>query len=256
MDARTGRLSSPGEHAARARVEAVYRAVDRLSPSDLNEIPVPPVDLDDRDARIEALERLADGAGRRPLLDDARAALANAILARFADIRPYPYGINPTGSARVEDQAAVVTALRDLVAVAVMQDRLEPEDARALARPGLHLLGSRVAILDDHAWADLARDAEAPDGTVATLAGAPTEADWAAAAEQARTDRVAALQDGYVPPGTRIMRRGLVGVVAAAGVIGAVAWGLAEDDFLLGLLVAAAVVALGWTFATWSPRRR
>src|SRR5436190_15057105 len=114
----TGRLSAPGEHAARARVETIFAAVDRLSPVDLNDIVAPRLDHGDRDARLAELERLAAGAGRAALLDDAREALSNAILARHADIRPYPYGMTTTGTARVEDQAAIVTALRDLVAVA------------------------------------------------------------------------------------------------------------------------------------------
>jgi len=250
----TGRLSAPGEHAARARVETVYAAVDRLSPIDLNEMVAPRIDLDDRDARLAELERLAAGAGRADLLDDAREALSNAIIARHADIRPYPYGMTTTGTARVEDQAAIVTALRDLVAVAVMQDRLEPDDARALARPGLQLLGSRVPLLDDPAWADLA----APAGvTSLPPAGAPTEDEWAAAdAHAAPAGREDAVDDGYTPPGTRVMRRGFFAVVAAVGVPVGVAWGVSEDSIVVGLLIAAAVVALCWTFATWSPARR
>ncbi|HEY3335011.1 MAG TPA: hypothetical protein VGK16_07200 [Candidatus Limnocylindrales bacterium] len=253
MSGGSGRLSSPGEHAARARVEAVYEAVDRLSASDLNEIPAPPFGATGREGRLDELERLADGSGRRPLLDEARDALANAILARFAGIRPYPYSINPTGAARVEDQAVIIAVLRDLVAVAVMQDRLEPEDARALARPGLRMLGSRASVLDDRAWEDLLGPA---DAAAAVPEGAPREEDWVAADEAARVAGRDPGLDGYAPPGTRLMRRAFFGVVAVVGVVGAVAWGFGERNLPVALLAAGAVLALCWTFATWSPRRR
>lgn len=177
------------------------------------------------------------------------------MIARLADMRPYPDGLYARGSARAEDQAATVAALRDLVAVAVMQDRLEPDDARALAKPGLHVLGSRLPVLEDPAWADLA----APEVEAAQMpapAGAPTEAEWAAAAVQARSDAPGAEGDeGYSPPGTRLMRRAFFGIIAVTGSLAAVVWGIGEDRMLVGLLVAGAVLALCWTFATWSPRR-
>ena len=75
----TGRLSAPGEHAARARVETIFAAVDRLSAVDIYELAAPSIDRDDRDVRMAELERLADGAGRGDLLDDACEALTNAV---------------------------------------------------------------------------------------------------------------------------------------------------------------------------------
>jgi hypothetical protein len=246
-----GRLSAPGEYAARARVETVFAWVDQLSAVDIYEMASPAIDLDDRDARMDELERLADAAGRGALLDDAREALTNAVASRIATIRTYPYGMMTAGTARAEDQVAIVRALRDLVAVAVMRDRLEPDDARALAMPGLQVLGSRVPVLEDPAWADLATPL---DDAAAPPEWAPTEEEWAVADAQARRDEIVEL-DRYSPPGTRVMRRGLFAVIGVFGVAGAILYGYAAQALPAALLVAGAVAALCWTFATWSPRR-
>ena len=47
------------------------------------------------------------------------------------------------------------------------------------------------------------------------------------------------------------MRIVFFGVVGAVGTIAGVGWGFASGQLLLGILVAAAVVAVCWTFATW-----
>jgi hypothetical protein len=128
----------------------------------------------------------------------------------------------------------------------VMQDRLDPADARSLARPGLGLLDARARVLDDPAWADLADPSD--DGR-AEPPGAPLEEDWAAA-------DAGSTVEGYVPPGTRTMRRGFFGVVGVVGVVAALGYGFVAQELPASLLWAGAVAALCWTFATWSPRRR
>ena len=65
------------------------------------------------------------------------------MLARFAASLAYPYGLRPVSNARTEDKAAIIAALLDLVAVAVVEDRLDPTDAAVLSRPGRLLLGHR-----------------------------------------------------------------------------------------------------------------
>jgi len=247
----TGRLSAPGEHAARARVETIFAAVDRLSAVDIYELAAPSIDRDDRDVRMAELERLADGAGRGDLLDDACEALTNAFVTRLSSIRTYQYGMVTAGTARAEDQVMIVTVLRDLVAVAVMQDRLEPDDARALAGPGIQLLASRLDVLDDPSLADLATPL---DQTAPPLVGAPTEEEWAAAEAQARQGEVIE-QDRYSPPGTHALRRGFFALIGVVGVAGALVYGYAAQTLPAALLVAGAVAAVCWTFATWSPRR-
>ncbi len=176
---RPNELRPPGEREAIARIETVYEAVDGLSADDLNAAPVPKLDLEVRDERLAALEDLADGLGRGDLLDEARDTLREAVLERFTASLSYPYGFRPLSMARTEDKAAILAALLDLVAVAVVEDRLDPAEADALREPGLLVL-SLVGDLDDHA---IGAHGDLQPSSPERLAGdgAPTEADWAEA---------------------------------------------------------------------------
>jgi hypothetical protein len=129
-----------GLDAAQARVEALFAAIDRLGPQDLDLVALPAPDPEERAARVRRLEALADEAGRRELLDDARDALQRELLERWTSQLRLAFGAESTMTGRAADRAAAVTALRDLVAVAVMRDRLEQEDADALSEAGLVLL--------------------------------------------------------------------------------------------------------------------
>src|SRR3954451_14255682 len=117
---RINQLRAPREADARDRSEAGYAAVDALTPDALDVVPIHVIDRVDRDRRIEALEAVAERAGRRELLDTARDRLQQAVLERFASRIASPYGMQIVGSARVEDRSAVIRALRDLVAVSVL----------------------------------------------------------------------------------------------------------------------------------------
>jgi hypothetical protein len=181
--ARPNELLPPGEREAIARIEAVYEAVDGLSADDLNASPPPRLDMDDRDERLARLEELADGLGRGDLLDEARDELREAVLARFSAGLAYPYGRRPVPNARTEDKAAILAALLDLVAVAVVEDRLDPIDAAVLSRAGRLLLG--IADGDGDAGDDQGPDdaplRPPPSPDDLARSGAPTDADWAEA---------------------------------------------------------------------------
>jgi hypothetical protein len=180
---RPNELQPPGEREAIARIEAVYAAVDGLSPDDLNAAPPPRLDLADRDERVAAVEALADGLGRGDLLDDARDELREAVLARFSAGLAGQYGLGPLSMARTEDKAAILAALLDLVAVAVVEDRLDPVDAAVLSLPGRLVLGI-AGDPDAGAGDDRIRDDPLlPPLSPSDLehAGAPSEADWAEA---------------------------------------------------------------------------
>ncbi|MHB8890739.1 MAG: hypothetical protein ACYC65_01700 [Candidatus Limnocylindrales bacterium] len=234
------RLSAPGERAAHARVEAVFAAADRLSPEDLQLRAVPRRDPEEREILLADLERVADRHGRGALLDEARDWLREALLtraiARLTSESGFPGRV---GGGRPADQAAILLAIEDAVSVAVVEDLLEAGSAATLADPGRGLLG--LAPL-----AGSAAVAAGDDGP----AWEPSTADWAAAA--AGDTRTASR---YSPPGTRGMRAVFFGAIAVSGSVAAIAWGLTEGSIWLGGLLAVAVVALCWTFATWRPRR-
>lgn len=239
------RLSTPGERDARARVESVFAAVDRLSADDLNQAAVPVLDLEDRDVLLEELERRADSADRGRLLDRARDGLRDAMLRRFADRYAYPYGISATGSARVQDQAAIITALRDLVAVAATRDLIDPADADILSAPGLQILGAAAdaALLDPSA---VSAGTHAADDTGR---GAPTADDWAAAEAGATAIEPRARSSATRDP------RGLVLLALAAGsVLAIVAMRTDRSQVVVGALLGGAAILVVWAVLAW--RRR
>jgi hypothetical protein len=233
------RLSTPGERAARRRVEAIFERIDALTAADLDLIAARPPDPDLRDDLLAGLEDAADRHGRGELLEEARSAVRDELFRRISATFPSDRitgGTLPGPS--TDDIAGLVLVLQDLVAVAVTEDFLAPDPAATLAEPGRELLGLAEPAMDD-------------GGPSAPEAGhdarwAPSAADWAAADEGRTT------VDPDVPmPGIRGMWVGFVTVTGVVGVVGALAYGLASDQLLLGALVAAAVAALWWTFATF-----
>jgi hypothetical protein len=140
--------------------------------------------MDDRDERLARLEELADGLGLGDLLDEARDELREGVLARFSAGLAYPYGLRPVPNARTEDKAAILAALLDLVAVAVMEDRLDPTDAEVLSRAGRILLGiagGGNGDAGDDRDPDAAPLRPPPSPDELARSGAPTDADWAEA---------------------------------------------------------------------------
>lgn len=242
---RPNRLSTPGEREAHARIEAVFAAVDRLSAEELNNATAPRADAVDRDSRRVLVEQIADTAGFGAMLDRARDSLTDALLRRFADRIAYPYGTRAVGSARVEDQAAVITALRDLVAVAAVRDLVSDDDAAALAAPGLVILGAES--LDE--VLDLAVGDPALDGGDDPGRGAPTAADWAAAASGETAIRQPGSDRGRRDP------RALVLLVLVAGsVLAIVAVRMDRSQVAVGALLAGAAILVVW--AVLALRRR
>ena len=232
-----------GERAARERVEAVWTAIDTLSPENLQAAPVPRLDLEDREVLLADLERLADRLGRGRLLDEVRAETRDAISRRFVDRWPLrPYGTSAYAGARTEDQVAIAMALEDLVSVAVMEDQLDPDDAEVLAGPG-RLIATTGPSLGDVGQAD---DADEPSVPQDAPPGAPSERDWAEADHGATV-----VQPDVELPGPHGMRIAFFGVMGVLGVVGAIGVGVVDGEPLFGLLVAGAIAALCWTFATY-----
>jgi hypothetical protein len=231
-----------GERAARERVEAVYAAVDRLTPEDLSWTSVPDRDLEERTVLLADLEHEVDRHGRGALLDEARTWLRDAIAQRVASRGWFPEvgvaGISRLG--RADDIADVRLALEDAVSVAVAEDVIDPVTAAALADPGRRLL----------------RMDPLPASSVEPVPAAdpwePSPADWAAA-----VDDGPAVVDGEQPmDGSRGMQAVFFAGVGAFGALTAIVLGLAGDQWLLGVLAAVAIGVLAWTFATYRPARR
>jgi hypothetical protein len=228
-----------GERAARERVEAVYAAVDELTSLDLRMATVAARDMETREVLLADLERQAGRVGRGALLDEARGWLRDAISARAATFVYNDPGLPARPASPDPDQlAAVVVALSDTVSVAVAEDLVSVADAAALAGPGRRLLG-----MDP-----LPGSAVEPEPHPG--AWQPSAADWTAAAGGPQ-----AVDRGAPMAGNRSLQRGFFAVVGLVGAALVALWGLTTNQLWLGILGAAAVLALAWTFATWRPLR-
>jgi hypothetical protein len=226
---------SEADRDARERVETVYAAVDRLTPDDLRLTVLPVRDTEARERLVAHLEDAAVEADLGTLLGEARAWLRDAIgartLARF-QAEAGAFGVSAGGA--VEDRVAVLLALEDTVSVAVAQDLLDPAEAAALADPGRRLLGLEP----------LAAPGAVPEPPAGSWE--PSPADWAAASEGP------AVVDHTEPvSGGRAIQRATFGTLGAFGVAGALLYGIASDQLLLGILAGAAIAAIAFTFATW-----
>ena len=234
------RLSVPGERAARQRLEDVFARVDELGPLDLANLGVPLRDPERRDALLADLRRAVQARGLGSLLDQARTAVHDALLARTSSEFPAgTYSVTIRGSARVEDQVALMNAIEDVVAVAVAEDVIEADVARSLAEPGRAILG-----LPPLRLAGAADDP--PPGADADPPWAPSARDWEEAAREA-----APVERGALLPGVRGMWIAFLAIAAVTGVIAALGWGVTAGEPLVGALIAVAVVAVCWTLATF-----
>jgi hypothetical protein len=227
-----------GERAARERVEAVYAAVDELNAVDLRTLRMPPLDMESREVLLADLQREVDRNGRGAMLDEARNWLRDGVWSRVGQAPSDPrlaVGMAPLDADQFAD---VLLALSDAVSVAVAEDLLPPEDAADLADPGRRLLRLEP----------LAASSLEPEPGASTWE--PTADDWAAAAAGP-----AGVDPDEPMAGTRTMQAAFFGVVGGLGGLAALGIGLAQGEPLLGLLGAAAVAALAWTFATYRPAR-
>jgi hypothetical protein len=142
-------------------------------------------------------------------------------------------------SGRVEDRVAVIAAIEDAVAVAVVADAMKPDDAWALAGPGMQLLGVPPTDLPSAAQLEPTALADGEDASRTKRAdGTADDGDAGLAAElEAEEEARASLRQ----------RRAAVFVIVAAIAVPAA---LTLDIGLIGLvLVVLALALLAWLFA-------
>jgi hypothetical protein len=199
---RPNELNDPGTRAAWARVEALFQNLDDLGSSVLlvaSRGGLSPADREELHARAEDL---ADRLGRGELLEAATKHLDAALASRLAG-PVYRYSTN---TARPEDLASVASALRDLLLVTVVEDRLATEDADRLGAAGRFVLGlpGGGAVL-------------AETRAAGVVIPEPTEADWA----DAEAGPAAVDPDSGVIGSRRTVAVGLwgIGAVVAAGLL-------------------------------------
>lgn len=138
MSGRTpeGSPSSRGEDEARARLESLFAGFDRLTPFELERVGLRRRDDASRQAMLHDVAEAARATGRTRLLEEARARAREAVLARYSAgaIHPTWVGLNwGISQGTIEDRVAIVEALEDAAAVAVVADTVSPEVADALS---------------------------------------------------------------------------------------------------------------------------
>ncbi len=123
------------EEDARARVEALFAGFDRLTPDELARIGLRRAPDRELETLLQAIDDAAAATGRQALVDEARDGAREAVLRRYAAGTLHPtwvalnWGIS---QGTVEDRVAIVEALADAAAAAVVADALQPDVAEAL----------------------------------------------------------------------------------------------------------------------------
>jgi hypothetical protein len=146
MDARGGRPDTgpEGEAEARARVDALFTRVNDLTPTDLAHIGLRRGDPEERRSALDAVDEAARASGRGVLVGEAREEAKQVVLHRFDEAAMSPTWLGPawgvsTGTA--EDRVAILGALSDAAAAAVVADLVAPEVVEALSVDAEHVLG-------------------------------------------------------------------------------------------------------------------
>jgi hypothetical protein len=151
------------DKAALERVERLFAEFDRLTPDELGRIGLLAADEDERERLLEAVDEAAARTGRTALVDQVRLLARETVLRRYATgtLHQTWIALNwGVSQGTIEDRVAIVEALTDAAAAAVVEDALDPEIAAALALDAQHVLGLAAGSASD---GSLARVIQRPD---------------------------------------------------------------------------------------------
>ena len=111
------------ELAARARLEPLFAAIDRLTPTDLAGIGYRLAPDEEREPLLAALDEAAQRTGREALVEEARGAARRAVMTRYSAgaLQPTFIGLNwGVSQGTVESRVAIAETLADAAAAAVL----------------------------------------------------------------------------------------------------------------------------------------
>lgn len=151
------------DKAALERVERLFAEFDRLTPDELGRIGLLAADEDEHERLLDAVDEAAARTGRMALVDQVRLLARETVLRRYATgtLHPTWIALNwGVSQGTIEDRVAIVEALTDAAAAAVVEDALDPEIAAALALDAQHVLGLAAGSASD---GSLARVIQRPD---------------------------------------------------------------------------------------------
>jgi hypothetical protein len=136
-------IGPDGEDVARSRVDALFERFNTLTPVELAHIGLLRDDTDRR-ARLDAVEAAARASNRSVLLGEARAEARDVVLRRYSEgtLNPTWIALNwGVSEGTTADRVAIVEALSDAAAAAVVADLLAPAVVEALSIDAEHILG-------------------------------------------------------------------------------------------------------------------
>lgn len=124
-----------GEAGARARLEALFARIDRLTPDELARFGLRRDDDDERAELRRTVAAAARASGRSALVSEARASVREAVLARYSAGSLHQTWIEINwglSQGTTADRVAIVDALQDAAAAVIVADLVDPEVTEAL----------------------------------------------------------------------------------------------------------------------------
>jgi hypothetical protein len=144
-------LDADGTLAAQARLETLFRALDRLTPDELARIGYLPGSDEEQEVLLDAVDEAAKRTGRTELVDRARSLAWTTVMRRYGEGTLHPTWVTlnwALSSGTVQDRVAIAETLANAAAAVVVEDALEPEVAEAFrldAADVLMLAGGMVS---------------------------------------------------------------------------------------------------------------
>jgi len=143
-----------GDAEARARLEALFVGIDRLTPAELGRLGYRPASDEDREELLDAVDAAAERTGRTALVHEARGLARDALLRRYAEgtLNTTWVALNwGVSQGTVQDRVAIAETLADAAAAIVVADVLDPEVADALALDAQAIVGLSTGAASDGA---------------------------------------------------------------------------------------------------------
>ncbi len=132
------------EAAARARLEALFATFNGLTPDELGHIGLSRNDGQARAELLATVEAAARRADRSVLLGEARSRAAEMVMGRYSEgsLHPTWVGLNwGLSQGTIGDRVAIVEALADAAAAAVVEDLVDRSVVDALELDAGHVMG-------------------------------------------------------------------------------------------------------------------
>jgi hypothetical protein len=130
------------EAAARARLDLVFSALDRLTPDELGHVGLRRQDGHAYQELIDTIEAAARASDRSVLMGEARTLARETVLRRYAEgsFHATYVGLNwGLSQGTTEDRVAIAEAVADAAAAAVVADLVDPEVVEALSMDISHV---------------------------------------------------------------------------------------------------------------------